>query len=83
MLGNYRKALEDAIQSIQLDEGFVKGYLRAAKCHLMLGNPRLSIQFYEKVLKLQPGNTQAKEEVCVCVCVCLLSYGYMYVCSIA
>ena len=63
MLEEYRKALDDAVQSIKLDEGFVKGYLRAAKCHLMLGNPSLSIDFYRKVLERAPGNTQARQEV--------------------
>ena len=66
MLGDYRMALDDAVRSIKLDERFVKGYLRAAKCHLMLGNPSLSMDFYRKVLELQPGNSQAKQEVCVC-----------------
>lgn len=40
-----------------------QGYLRAAKCHLMLGNPSLSIDFYHKVLHVQPHHKQAKEEV--------------------
>ena len=62
MLEQYQGALEDAVKSIKLDEQFVKGYLRAAKCHLMLGNPSLSIDYYGKVLELAPGNTQAKQE---------------------
>jgi len=41
----------------------VQGYLRAAKCHLMLGNPNLSIDFYRKVLSVQPRHKQAKEEL--------------------
>ena len=44
-----------------------QGYLRTAKCHMMFGNPQLSITFYEKVLNLQPKNQQALAEVCVCV----------------
>jgi DnaJ family protein C protein 7 len=63
MLEQYQKALEDAVKSISLDEGFLKGYLRAAKCHLMLGNPSLSIDYYHKVLERAPGNSQAKSEV--------------------
>ena len=65
MLEKYQKALEDAVRSIALDEGFVKGYLRAAKCHLMLGNPSLSVDCYRNVLERAPGNSQL--EVCVCV----------------
>ena len=63
MLSLHHKALEDAQIGIRLDPGFVKGYLRAAKCHMMMGNPSLSIDFYNKVLVMQPGNSQAKEEV--------------------
>lgn len=65
MLEEYQSALEDAITSIKLDEQFIKGYLRAAKCHLMLGNPSLSIDYYRKVLERSPTNTQAKQEVSV------------------
>lgn len=62
MLEKYQRALEDAVKSIKLDERFVKGYLRAAKCHLMLGYPSLSIDYYRKVLEQAPTNTQAKHE---------------------
>lgn len=63
MLEKYQRALEDAVKSIKLDERFVKGYLRAAKCHLMLGYPSLSIDYYRKVLEQAPTNTQAKHEL--------------------
>ena len=64
MLGEYKAALEDARVSIELDQNFTKGYLRAAKCHMMMGNPSLSIDWYNKALELQPRNKQAAEEVC-------------------
>ena len=73
MLEQYQRALEDAVKSIKLDEQFVKGYLRAAKCHLMLGNPSLSIDYYRKVLELAPGNTQAKQEASPGGLPCILS----------
>ena len=63
MLNRYHSALEDAQHCINLDENFVKGYLRVAKCYMMLGNPNLSISFYDKALELQPCNSQAKQEV--------------------
>ena len=63
MLEDYQKGLKDAQHSITLDEGFVKGYLRAAKCQMMLGSPDLSIVWYDKALALQPNNTQAQAEV--------------------
>ena len=71
MLEEYQKALEDAVRSIAMDEGFVKGYLMAAKCHQMLGNPSLSVDYYRKVFERAPGNSQAKMKVSVCVCVCV------------
>ena len=40
-----------------------QGYLRAAKCHLMLGNPSLSIDYYNKVLKVERRNRQALSEL--------------------
>lgn len=63
MLDDYSAALEDARRSIELQESFTKGYLRAAKCHLMLGNPSLSMDWYDKALSIQPRNSQALEEV--------------------
>lgn len=65
MLNRYQSALEDAQHSITLDHTFVKGHLRTAKCHMMLGNPALSLDYYDKVLTLQPRNTQAADEVSV------------------
>merc|ERR1711879_633810 len=37
MLNRYKDGLSDAQYAIQLDTGFVKGYLREGKCHLALG----------------------------------------------
>lgn len=37
MLGNYKKALEDAQKSVALDPAFTKGYIRIAKCCIALG----------------------------------------------
>ena len=38
MLGKMKEALQDAVKSIEIDKGFIKGYLRASKCYLTLGN---------------------------------------------
>ena len=70
MLADYPAALDDARRSIELNEGFTKGYLRAAKCHLMMGNPSLAIDWYDKALLLQPRNSQAAEEVRSCLPYC-------------
>ena len=63
MLSDYAAALDDCTKAIQLDESFTKGYLRAAKCHLMLGNPSLSIDYYHKVLHFEKANKQAQSEM--------------------
>lgn len=63
MLNQYQSALDDARHCITIDDTFVKGHLRAAKCYMMMGNPALSIDYYDKALLLQPRNTQAVEEV--------------------
>lgn len=63
MLNDYTAALDDCTRAVQLDESFTKGYLRAAKCHLMLGNPSLSIDYYHKVLQFEKGNKQAQSEM--------------------
>ena len=46
-----------------ITDSYLQGYLRAAKCHLMLGNSPLAIDYYHKVLKVEPRNRQAKEEL--------------------
>ncbi|XP_064389364.1 dnaJ homolog subfamily C member 7-like [Halichondria panicea] len=63
MLHLWSLALDDCTRAIQLDEVYTKGYLRAAKCHLMLGNPSLSIDYYQKVLGFERGNKQALAEM--------------------
>lgn len=63
MLNKYREALEDARQSTKLDDKFVKGYLREAKCHMALGDPQASIRSYNQVLQLEPTNAVGKKEL--------------------
>lgn len=41
----------------------MQGYLRAAKCYFMLGNPSLSIDYYRKVLSIEKKNKQALAEL--------------------
>lgn len=63
MLEKWSLALDDCTKAVQMDECYTKGYLRAAKCHLMLGNPSLSIDYYQKVLGFERGNKQAMAEM--------------------
>merc|ERR1712226_38028 len=63
MLSKYDKALEDARVSLQIDPNFVKGHLREAKCHLIMGVASPAIVSYEKALALEPNNNVAISEL--------------------
>ncbi|XP_029430066.1 dnaJ homolog subfamily C member 7 isoform X2 [Rhinatrema bivittatum] len=67
MLGKFREALEDAQQAVRLDDSFVRGHLREGKCHLSLGNAMAACRCFQKVIDLEPENTQARQEVVFCM----------------
>ncbi|CAL1529044.1 unnamed protein product [Lymnaea stagnalis] len=62
MLQKFKAGLADAQYAIQLDTGFVKGYLREGKCHLALGSPVAALRSYRHVLEIEPNNTVAQKE---------------------
>uniref|UniRef100_A0A3Q2XIE0 DnaJ (Hsp40) homolog, subfamily C, member 7 n=1 Tax=Hippocampus comes TaxID=109280 RepID=A0A3Q2XIE0_HIPCM len=66
MLCRYREALEDSQQAVRLDNSFMKGHLREGKCHLSLGNAMAASRCFQKVLELEPDNSQAQQEVSCC-----------------
>lgn len=63
MLANYREALNDARKSISLDPKFEKGYLRVAKCCLLLGDLVQTEQIIKKFLEIDARNTALKGEI--------------------
>lgn len=63
MLANYKEALSDARKSIQLDPKFEKGYLRVAKCCLLLGDLVQTEQNIKRFLEIDPKNTALKGEI--------------------
>lgn len=63
MLANYKEALNDAKLSMQLDPKFEKGYLRAAKCCLLLGDLVQTEQIIKKFLEQDASNTALKGEI--------------------
>ncbi|XP_078621401.1 dnaJ homolog subfamily C member 7-like isoform X2 [Branchiostoma floridae x Branchiostoma japonicum] len=63
MLGKFREGLEDARQTTRIDSNFLKGYMREAKCLLMLGDPSQAISTYQKVLQLDPNNQSVADEL--------------------
>lgn len=62
MMEKYSQALEDANMSIRLDNSFLKGYTRASKCHIALGDARSARDCLDKVLKVHPDNDDALAE---------------------
>ncbi|XP_063227179.1 dnaJ homolog subfamily C member 7 isoform X2 [Bacillus rossius redtenbacheri] len=56
MLHQYRDALEDVRKSVSLDDTFVKGYARMAKCALALGDVATAENAIAKVKELEPLN---------------------------
>ncbi len=48
MLHDWKKALDDAITATEKDANFTKGYLRAGKCYMQLGDFTRSKMQYEK-----------------------------------
>ncbi|XP_064171178.1 dnaJ homolog subfamily C member 7-like isoform X1 [Anguilla rostrata] len=63
MLNRHRDALEDAQQAVRLDDTFTKGHLREGKCHLCLGNAMAASRCFQRVLELEPDNTQVQQEL--------------------
>lgn len=50
-LGRLREALGDCMTAVTLDPSFLKAYLRAANCHLVLGEVENALQYFHKCLK--------------------------------
>lgn len=63
MLGDYKSALRDAKQSVQLDAQFEKGFMRIAKCCLLLGDLIGTEQAIKKFLELDPSNQGLRQEL--------------------
>nr|XP_053632479.1 uncharacterized protein LOC128688606 [Cherax quadricarinatus] len=51
-LNKYELATEDCTAAINLDEGYVKAYLRRAKCYQLLEKHEEAVRDYEKVTRL-------------------------------
>lgn len=61
--GDHEGALEEAKRAIKLDQAFAAGYVNAAASLQALGRLEEAAQMFEKVLQLEPDNTQARESV--------------------
>ncbi len=63
MLCQYPNALSDARSAVDLDPEFVKGYLRAAKASVAMGDTVTARQALEKAKELEPNNAVVQTEL--------------------
>lgn len=63
MINKYKEAVSDARQATQLDDKFVKGYLREGKSHLCLGDYNAALRCFEKLKEIEPTNTSADVDI--------------------
>jgi len=63
MLSQYHKALEDAKTAVTLDNTFVKGFVRIAKCCIALGETPSAKQAVERGLSLEPSSKAFESEI--------------------
>ncbi|KAK9722900.1 hypothetical protein K7432_002337 [Basidiobolus ranarum] len=63
MLRRYKDAVEDCRKAIAIDDTFMKGYFRLARCHLALGSLTESSRQFNLILKVEPLNVQARKEL--------------------
>jgi serine/threonine-protein phosphatase 5 len=56
-------AIADATAAISIDPKYVKAYYRRALCQLSILKPQLAVPDFKMVLKLEPTNKQAKEQL--------------------
>lgn len=63
MLCDYKAALDDARKAVQIDPQFSKGYIRVAKCCLIMGDLTGTEQAIKRFLELDPTNLALKQEI--------------------
>lgn len=54
-----RQAVDDCKIAVALDPTYIKGYVRSAEVHFLMGEPhtvQIAIEMYEKALRLDPSN---------------------------
>jgi len=62
-IGNYEKAIQDAIKCLEINPNFVRGFQRKALAEFKSKKFDDSIKSYESGLKLEPNNSQLLEEL--------------------
>jgi serine/threonine-protein phosphatase 5 len=59
-------ALKDAMEAVRIDPTFVKAYYRQASAHMSLGRLKDAIKDFKEVLRLAPGDSQARQKLLSC-----------------
>ena len=58
-LEHLRQAARDCVEACALEPSYVKGYVRSAEAHFLMGEPhtvRIAIEMYEAAFRLEPQN---------------------------
>jgi len=63
MIKKYAEALEDAREAISIDKSFLKGYIRAVKCLMMMGQIEPMMNMIERGLEIDPKNKQLQADM--------------------
>uniref|UniRef100_A0A069DN47 DnaJ protein n=1 Tax=Clytia hemisphaerica TaxID=252671 RepID=A0A069DN47_9CNID len=63
MVEEFNKALEDARKAFNLDNKFIKAYLRAAKCYIATGQTNNAMMTLQKAKTLEPTNKSVLSEL--------------------
>jgi tetratricopeptide (TPR) repeat protein len=66
-LKNYDSAVKDCTAALNLDENYVKAWLRRGTAHRELGLLEKAIADFETALRLEPGNKGAMEDRIQCI----------------
>ena len=78
----FKAAIEDARCATKLDHRFVKGYMRAAKCYMSVGQSASARDTLHQALEIEPKNKQIQQEVLLeakCVIKAKLFTYYFYI----
>jgi len=66
MIEKYKQGLADCEKATALDPKFVKGYLRAGKCHIRMGDMKAAREAFGQAKVYEPQNAQVKTELANC-----------------
>lgn len=63
MIKKYKEAVSDSKLAVEIDPLFVKGYVRAGKSLVYLGDYKSALRTFQKVKELEPTNTSVDADI--------------------